>query len=49
MTKEDYEAWAKARKDLAEGKTISHEELKRLVSQENKGENTTEQGIQNAL
>ncbi|ELD4953887.1 hypothetical protein QQI96_000701 [Campylobacter upsaliensis] len=49
MTKEDYEAWAKARKDLAEGKTISHEELKRLVSQENKGGNTAEQGIQNAL
>lgn len=28
MTKEDYEAWVEARKDLAEGKTISHEELK---------------------
>ncbi|EOG2575564.1 hypothetical protein ACK8XC_000525 [Campylobacter upsaliensis] len=53
MTKEDYEAWVEARKDLAEGKTISHEELKRLVSQENtqenKAVNTTEQGIQNAL
>ncbi|EAJ2130537.1 hypothetical protein CXA84_06785 [Campylobacter upsaliensis] len=49
MTKEDYEAWVEARKDLAEGKTISHEELKRLVSQENKAVNTTGQGTQNAL
>lgn len=53
MTQEDYEAWVEARKDLAEGKTISHEELKRLVSQENiqenKMENTIDQGIQNAL